>query len=50
MDDIKKLKEEFPRIQRRTKVLSVYNKKILEYLTIYDEFDTEVTRKRTTEE
>ena len=50
LEDIKKLKEEFPRIQRRTKVLSVYDKKLLEYLTIYEEFDTEVTRKHTTEE
>ena len=50
LEDIKKLKEEYPRVQKRTKVLSVYDKKLLEYLTIYEEFDAEFTRKCTTEE
>ena len=50
MEDIEKLKEEFPRIQRRTNVLSVYDKKLLEHLRIYEEFNLEVTRKHTTEE
>ena len=49
-EEIKKLKEKYPRVQKRSKAVSVYDKELENFLKIYQEFEEEFTRKCTLEE